>query len=59
MRIYACVTGSSTLAPIDGTGALEADISAAAFSSLKARLCSLAKIGLFNVELNVPRRTVS
>jgi hypothetical protein len=30
-----------------------------ALSSLKARLRILAKIGLFNVELNVPRRTVS
>lgn len=32
---------------------------AAAFSSRKARLCNLLNIGLFNVELNVPRRTVS
>jgi hypothetical protein len=61
VRIYACVAKSSfpVIPPTDGIVTTEAAASAAAVTSLKARLCSLAKIGLFNVVLNVPRRTVS
>lgn len=60
VNFHACVVVKLVLlSTATGNDEKEAAPLTVSFSSLNARLCNLAKIGLFNVALNVPRRIVS